>query len=288
MLTTGWDGRARVMYLPAQRMQVQINLLTVEATTECPIRDGLVIGFAGQPVSGPPVRLAVRLYRGALPADVGELLGVPLAATVQQVLAGPDRVRWTRLDLVGVGELTESWAPYRVGVPSLGIDDDATPAGIRAVAGRWADGLWTWLAATDVRSALSGLLARPGQPAFRDTPRDQGGQLEPAAGQWELPAKLAAAVAVEPALAWDLRPGDDGPVLVLRARRTGALPAERLLVGLNEGAARWHPFAPRPEAPDHLVAELDGAEVRQSAGLRFLVRPRPSTEPPAATASDES
>jgi hypothetical protein len=275
VLTTTWDGRVRVMYLPDKRMQLRMNLLTVEASVAALVRAGLSVGFVSGQAYGPPVSIAARLRDDAVPPDVSALLGARLGAVVRTVRDGPGRVRWERLDLSELDELAAAWAPYRMTVlarqPDPDPDLDLEPSLSRPLVGRWAGGLWTWLGATDLRAALAAHRPRFGD-VRGEPPEDRGDSTdagEPANGILELPADLAAAAGVWPELTWER---STGTVLLLVARPVGPAPAVRLLVGMNEGHARWFPFAATPTG-DALAVALDPADVRDGGGLRFRTEP---------------
>lgn len=248
MALTTWDGHARVDYALAERTLVVV-LSTAEPTIEADMNQRLRAGFVTDDDDGPPAFLAAVLTTGALPDDLREMLGPRLSEAADNVLRGPSRGSWTRLDLDEVSRLATVWAPYRAWV--LAQATQPAPArSLVAAVGAWADGLWTRLRVDDLKAALGGLALAPIRSEFddpfgdpSDNPHGDGAddRAAPARGSWTLPADLAGAAGIEPRLEWET----DGGGVRLMARSTGTGTAN-VLVAFDEVGQPWRPLRPGP------------------------------------------
>ncbi len=259
-----WDGYARVDYVieagrRPERGRLQVNLMTVEATTEANVRPGMRVGFVTGDPDGPPTFIGVRISRGRLPRDVRELLGASLATVADDVVTGPTRSRWARLNLRAVDALADAWAPYRdlvlAGASPPGEDENDPPATVRR-AGTWQHGLWALLAADELRQSMTDLAASGAFNLLGGSSRD--GRDEPdgagdetadpwevpaeASGRWPVPPELARRAAIEPELVWEIRARK---VHVLARPAAGAAESTAQ-VCFDDGTDRWVSLLPDP------------------------------------------
>ncbi|MGH4021472.1 MAG: hypothetical protein ACRDT0_20025 [Pseudonocardiaceae bacterium] len=270
MVVTTWDGHLRIDRL-AGVGAVALTLVTMEPATEAQLRTGLVAGFVTADPQGPPTFVAVALQDGRIPDDVAALLGPRVSAAVTDLLAAGRSGQWLQLDLVEIDNLAVAWAPYRA--VTL-VADQAVPTN-RGALGSWADELWTCLGLPSWRDAFRAL-GGPPAAQFRGTERPGRGD-EPDSpavrGTWRLPDELAAAVGVEPEVAWALRSATQDAVEIdLRVRPTGQPRGAVLQAGLDDGSQRWVPFRADPagELSARLVSADDPVSVRfrsESGGL---------------------
>ncbi|MDQ3150995.1 MAG: hypothetical protein M3R63_04485 [Actinomycetota bacterium] len=264
MVVTTWDGHLRIDHL-ADAGTVALTLVTVEPATEAQLRAGLVAGFVTADPDGPPTFVAVTLQDGRIPGDVAALLGPRVSAAVTDLLAAGRSGQWLQLDLVEIDDLAVAWAPYRA--VTL-VADQAVPTN-RGALGSWADELWTCLGLPSWRDALRAL-GGPPAAQFRGAERPGRGE-EPGSpavrGTWRLPDELAAAVGVEPEVAWTLRPApQDAAEIDLLARPTGQPSRAVLQAGLDDGSQRWVPF--EADATGGLRARLISADDPVSVRFR--------------------
>ncbi|ABD11939.1 hypothetical protein ThrDRAFT_03390 [Frankia casuarinae] len=248
-----WDGFARVDYVdqtPGRRGRgrLQFTLLTVEQTMEADVRPGLRVAFVADDPDGPPVFIGVRTMGRRIPGDLRELLGASVVSVAEQVLAGPPRSRWARLDLRVLDALALAWAPYREQVlashrAAAGQESTATTepdadlpidaADRRPRSGSWDGGLWALLAVDELRDAdvdlpgaaslgmmggnsgLGPMHATDGPQQRGDDPAEPGGasdqsahRAEAARGRWEIPRDLAGLAGIERTLDWEIHAGE--------------------------------------------------------------------------------
>lgn len=245
MVVTTWDGHLRIDHL-ADAGTVALTLLTVEPATETQLRAGLVAGFVTTDPHGPPAFVAVALQDGRIPDDVAALLGPRVSAAVADTLAVGRSGEWLQLDLVEVDDLAAAWAPYRAVTLAA---DNPVPAG-RGTLGSWAEELWTCIGLPSWPDALRTLGGPQPAAQFRGADHEApGAEPGPPAvrGTWRLPDELAAAVGVEPDVAWSIRPVAEHSVEVdLRVRPTGQPVGAVLQAGLDDGSQRWEPFEEDP------------------------------------------
>ncbi|GAA3865315.1 hypothetical protein GCM10022243_34380 [Saccharothrix violaceirubra] len=255
-MPTAWDGYARVDYLPAPG-RLQVTLHTVEPTVHRRLRDGLACAFAVDGRAGPPTYVEIDVGDG-LTYDTRVLLAGPLLDIAVDLVGDGPASRETRLPPAQVAALARRWAPYR--------DFVLAPAPAPVRSGSWADGLWAVFGGLGLVRALRAFVPPP-EPAHR-------GDEVAAEEHWEwleLPADLAAAAGVDRRVGW--APYRD--VALDGTAETGFMimavpaPVARLLVGLDDGSGRWVAFAPDPETPGQVFADLPcGPDVAEPA-LRF-------------------
>ncbi|ONH24743.1 hypothetical protein [Pseudofrankia asymbiotica] len=250
MAVTPWDGHVRVDYVP-DLSSLQVTLATVWPMKVAVLRRGLRAGFARDDPDGPPAFVEVRAEGGQVPADVRDLLGDRLLAEIQQVVAGPSRSRWLRINLRAVDELAEAWAPYRRWILA---DESPAPAAAAAeptpVLGRLARGLWSWLGVGDLRDALSlpptrdfGFRSAGSLDDDDDDDEDIADEPSPptASGRWALPVELAWRTGVERDLAWEVY-SDRRIHLIARRAVTASSDPPPLEVAFDDGTERWTRF----------------------------------------------
>ncbi len=280
---TAWDGYVRVDYVPeagrrAGRGRLQVTFATVEATIETDVRPELRAGFVVDDPDGPPAFVRVSVSRGRLAGDVRELLGRSLVAVAEQVIAGPGRSRWTRLNLLEVDSLAGAWAPYRDLVLAASLDEDSadddpdrpaprpragtprtgTPSARIPHAGTLEEGLWALLAADELTRSIAeladpraaGTLGHAG-PIHGDGVNQPDAAPAGASGAWTIPPELAARAGIEPELGWELGGGQVHVVARAAAGTagppTGSGPVPRVEVAFDDNADRWETLEPAPD-----------------------------------------
>lgn len=239
MVVTAWDGHLRIDHL-ADAGTVALTLLTVEPVTEAQLRTGLAAGFVTADPHGPPAFVSVALQGGQIPDDVSALLGPRVSAAVADTLATGRSGQWLQLDLIELDDLAAAWAPYR----AVALVADQQMPTSRGALGSWAEELWTCLGLPSWRDALRALDGPTAQFRGADQPTrgDEPGSPD-VRGTWRLPDELAAAVGVDPEVAWTLRPAaEDAVEIDLRVRLTGQPPRATLQAGLDDGSQLWVPF----------------------------------------------
>lgn len=240
MALTAWNGHVRVDYLP-ESVQLQVTVFTVEPAVEANLRVGLRAAFVVDDPVGPPTFVSAVLDRGVLADDVRGLLGTELSSAAETVIATPPRQRFVQLDIVGIDDLAQAWAPYRAAVLAAAAEPravgwDAHPWA--AEVGKWADSIWTALSPAALRIAFASATA---DPALRGDPfAEVVDDASIATGEWALPRRLADAAGILPVLRWTAQA--DGLVEV-SARPAGTDSTAEVLVSFDDGSQRWSRLA---------------------------------------------
>lgn len=278
---TTWDGHLRVDRDPAGTA-VTLTLLTLEPTTEAPLRSGLVAGFVTGDAQGPPAFVRVATVDGRLPVDIAVLLGARVSSAAEAVAGGDGAGTWLQLEPDEIDDLAVAWAPYRVRVLLSAPSVTATPVPV----GAWAGGLWAcaglprWsdVIGSAVRELGEGLrgardLGAPAQvaPEFRSSDAERAGAA--VGGVWLLPPELARAVGCRPALTWTVvSAGRTQVELEVVAEPVGQA-AETLWIGLDDGSDRWVPL--RTGSDGRLRTRVAGS----GAATTVRFRSEPAGEP---------
>ncbi|CAN5840076.1 hypothetical protein BH18ACT7_BH18ACT7_15460 [soil metagenome] len=271
MGVTTWDGHLRIDHL-ADAGAIALTLLTVEPVTEAELRTGLIAGFVTADPQGPPTFVAVALQDGRIPDDVATLLGPRVSMAVADLLAASRSGQWLQLDLVEIDDLAVAWAPYRAFTL---VADQPVPTS-RGALGSWADELWTCLGLPIWHDALRALGVPPAaQLRGSDQPaRGDESDSPVVRGTWRLPDDLAAAVDVDPDVAWTLRPAAQDVIEIdLRVQPVqpiGQPPGAVLHAGLDDGSQRWVPF--EADATGGLRARLISSDDPVSVRFRSQSR----------------
>jgi len=277
---TAWDGYVRVDYIPEvgrrpERGRLQVTFATVEATIAADVRPGLRAGFVTDDPDGPPTFIQASVSRGRLADDLSELLGASIAAVAEQVVTGPGRSRWTRLNVGAVDSLSSAWAPYRdlvlagASPPDDDPDDGLDGPTPRPRAGTADQGLWVLLVPDELRRSMadlpvSGGLALLGSGGGEDRDDNDLDELDESelppvtvSGQWAVPPELAELAGIEPRLVWEIRAGRVHVVARPAPSTTGQAVGTRptALVSFDDGANRWQTLI--PDADGTLRAVID-------------------------------